>query len=324
MILLHGHSGVRELPGDLARADLPAEIVWIDLLRPTPDEVNFVERNTGWIVPTHDQLSEIESSSRLRNERGRLYLSAPLIHSVNTDNPRSTPVGFVLGPERLVTVRFEQIGSFESLQNAAVAGSAEAFAAVLEAVIDRQADALEHIALELDTLSHRLFRSRSISGKELHKPGREAAGLRMILRRVGANGDLVSTIRDSLLSVGRIVPFAAANAAEWLPREVDSRLTTMRHDLVSLSDYDAHLVNKVQLLLDATLGLISIEQNDIIKVLTVVSVVGVPPTLIASIYGMNFKDIPELSWSFGYAYGLAAIALSAIIPLIWFRVRGWF
>ena len=103
-----------------------------------------------------------------------------------------------------------------------------------------------------------------------------------------------------------------------------SRLETVRHDLLSLSDYDNYLVNKVQLLLDATLGLINVEQNNIIKVLTVVSVVGVPPTLVASMYGMNFKYMPELGWAWGYPYGLALIAISAVGPLLWFKWRGWF
>ena len=135
------------------------------------------------------------------------------------------------------------------------------------------------------------------------------------MRRIGHSGDLASKIRDSLLGIGRIVPFVATHATDWLPLEIKPRLETVRLDVTSLSDYDMHIVNKVQLLLDATLGLINIEQNNIIKVLTIVSVVGIPPTLIASMYGMNFKDMPELDWSWGYPYGLALIVLSAILPI---------
>jgi magnesium transporter len=182
---------------------------------------------------------------------------------------------------------------------------------------------LEHIATELDTLSHRLFRSGPIGGGRQHTPARESADLRAILRRVGAGGDLVSKIRDSLLGLARIVPYVAGQGTAWLPDSVKARLETMRHDLASLSDYDTHLINKVQLLLDATLGLINVEQNDIIKVLTIVSVVGVPPTLVASMYGMNFKDMPELTWAWGYPYGLLLILLSAVLPLAWFKWRGW-
>jgi magnesium transporter len=145
-----------------------------------------------------------------------------------------------------------------------------------------------------------------------------------VLRRVGRCGDLASKIRDSLLGIGRIVPYVSSMGADWLPGEVKPHLRTLHQDIVSLTDYDHHLTNKVQLLLDATLGLINVEQNDIIKVLTIVSVVGVPPTLVASMYGMNFKHMPELDWAWGYPYGLALILLSAVLPVAWFKWRGWF
>lgn len=147
--------------------------------------------------------------------------------------------------------------------------------------------------------------------------------MRVILRRIGRAGDLASTIRDSLLSVNRIIAYMAGLADEWTPAEVKPYIKTLRDDAVSLNDYVNHLTNKVQLLLDATLGLISIEQNNTFRILTIVSVAGIPPTLIASMYGMNFKYMPELSWAWGYPWGLGLIALSAIIPLIWFKFRGW-
>jgi magnesium transporter len=143
------------------------------------------------------------------------------------------------------------------------------------------------------------------------------------LRKIGRAGDLTSKIRNSLLGLGRMVPYVAGLGATWLAAEVKPHLETLRQDIVSLNDYDAHLSNNVQLLLDATLGLINIEQNNIIKVLTIVSVVGVPPTLVASMYGMNFRHMPELDWAWGYQYGLVLIALSAILPLLWFKLRGW-
>jgi magnesium transporter len=325
MLALHARAGdLREAPADLATAALPAEIVWIDLLQPSPGETAFVERATGLRLPTIEELSEIESSSRLRAEDGVLYLSAPLVYRATEDDPQTTPVGFVLSFERLVTVRFEPLTAFDTLGKMGRETACDVLGDLLEAIVDRIADVLEHIAAELDALSHRLFRSGPVAAGKNRQPARAAADLRVILRRVGASGDLVSKIRDSLLGLGRIVPYVASLGAAWLPDAMKSRLETMRHDIASLSDYDAHLVNKVQLLLDATLGLINIEQNDIIKVLTVVSVVGVPPTLVASMYGMNFKYMPELAWSWGYPYGLALIALSAIVPLLWFKWRGWF
>jgi magnesium transporter len=316
---------------DLAGGSAPAEAVWIDLLQPTPEETAFVERATGLDLPSREELSEIESSSRLQTRDGALYLSAPLIFRAQSEMPLATPVGFVLTRERLVTVRFEELTAFRNFIRREITTTDEpltsgaVFAELMDAVVDRLADLLEHIASELDILSHRLFRTPTAAARVgWRPPARQSADLRLILRHVGGNGDLVSKIRDSLLGVGRIAPYAASNAGAWLTPEIGRRLRTLRHDIASLADYAAHLDNKVQLLLDATLGLINVEQNNIIKVLTVVSVVGLPPTLVASIYGMNFKAMPELDWSWGYPYALAAIALSAVLPILWCKWRGWF
>jgi magnesium transporter len=329
LTLYHSCAAPGERPADLAKANLPANVAWIDLLKPEPDEVAFVERTTGLDVPSIGDLSEIESSSRLRNRNGAIYLSAPLIYRADSDQPLTTPVGFVLTRERLITVRFETLASFDAFANRDLAAErdpltgAAVFAGIMDAITDRLADVLENIAAELDDLSHRLFHNPATEPAARRPPARESADLRIILRRVGHSGDLASKIRDSLLGIGRIVPYVLSLAAEWLPSEIKPRLETVRQDVLSLSDYDAHIVNKVQLLLDATLGLINVEQNNIIKVLTIVSVVGIPPTLVASMYGMNFKNMPELDWSWGYPYGLALIALSAILPVAWFKWRGW-
>jgi magnesium transporter len=330
LTLYHSCTAPGERPADLGKTNLAANVAWIDLLKPEPDEVAFVKRTTGLDMPSIEDLSEIESSSRLRHQNGAIYLSAPLIYrGADSDQRLTTPVGFVLTRERLITVRFEDITSFKTFSARELAGesdplsSAAVFAGLMDAITDRLADVLENIAAELDSLSHRLFHTPATEPVSRRPPARESADLRIILRRVGNGGDLASKIRDSLLGVGRIVPYVLSLAADWLPSEVKLRLETVRQDVLSLSDYDAHIVNKVQLLLDATLGLINVEQNNIIKVLTIVSVVGIPPTLVASMYGMNFKNMPELDWSWGYPYGLALIALSAILPVAWFKWRGW-
>jgi magnesium transporter len=324
MLALHARNGQLQPPlADLGTATLSPDIVWIDLLKPDRAEAAFIERAAGLELPTLDELSEIESSSRLRTEDGVIYLSAPLIYRTSDDNPQATPVGFILTPHHLITVRFEELTAFSALVKTPAANSAEAFAHIMDAIIDRLADGLERVAAELDQMSHTLFRTSPLSGRH-RKPAHEAATLRIMLRRVGAAGDFVSKVRDALLSLSRIVPYVCGVGGMWLPEDVKPRLETMRHDLASLSDYDGHLSNKVQLLLDATLGLINVEQNDIIKVLTIVSVVGVPPTLVASMYGMNFKNMPELDWAWGYQWGLMLIVLTAVLPLIWFKLRGWF
>ena len=331
MLALYSRRGLSvEPPPDLVGADIPAEVVWIDLISPDPAEIAFVEKATGLAVPSFDELSEIESSSRLRAEKTALYMNVPLIFRAESDEPIPTPVGFVLTADRLISVRFAELSSFATVTKRSLASEAPAlsssavFSDLMEAIVDRVADILERIAAELDVVSRRLFRAGPIKRSRQRRPAAESVSLRVLLRRVGHNGDLVSKIRDSLLGIARIVPFVLSLAAEWLPKEVKPRLESVRQDVTSLNDYDAHLANKVQLLLDGTLGMIAIEQNNIIKVLAVVSVVGIPPTLVASMYGMNFKHMPELEWAWGYPYALALIAASAILPVLWFKWRRWF
>jgi magnesium transporter len=331
MLYLHScNRGADSAPEARLDADtLPEGVVWIDLHDCDPPEIAYVERTTGLHVPSLEELSEIESSSRLYADGDALYLSTPVVYRAAAGDPVSTPVGFVLSPERLITVRFKPIPVFAAMKDRVSkpetvhASAPGAFIAIVEALVDRMADVLEQVGADLDLVSHRIFRDGATQ-KGKRRPAREDADLRALLRRIGRAGDLASKIRDSLLGIGRIAPYVGSIAAAWLPAEVKPHLETVRQDIASLSDYDAHLVNKVQLLLDATLGLINVEQNNIIKVLTVVSVVGVPPTLVASMYGMNFKHMPELDWAWGYPYGLAVIALSALIPMAWMKWRGWF
>ncbi len=146
--------------------------------------------------------------------------------------------------------------------------------------------------------------------------------LRGMLTTLGVAYDNISFLRDSQLGVARIAPYVATTA-EWLPPAVANRLKTVQNDIASLNEFSTHLTDKVQFLLDATLGLINIVQSTLMKVFTVVAVIGIPPTLIAGIYGMNFKNMPELNWHYGYAYGWAMIILSAVLPMVWFRVKGW-
>jgi magnesium transporter len=311
--------------GKLRRITQPLkDAQWIDLLDPTPDEASSVARETGLAVPSEADINEIESSSRLATRDGALYLSMPVVSRPDSD-PRSVSVGFILSPDRLITIRFAQSRLFdrfvdEQTKTDAKSGGAHIMVALLEAIVDRQADMLEQVKAELETVSHRIFceEMAAASGRK-----REDAMLRTTLVALGRVGDLVSHVRESQVSAGRIVPYVETSAADWLPKELRPRLHTLRRDIASLNDFDTHLNDKLQFLLDATLGFVNIAQNNVMKVLTVVSVAGVPPVLIAGIYGMNFKLMPELEWIWGYPYSLALMALSTIIPLAIFRWRGW-
>lgn len=330
MLVFHECAGTNgDAITDFSPASISDSVVWIDMLQPTPDEVAFIEETTGLVLPTFADLTEIESSSRLYTDKGALFMSTPLIFKSDTSFPEVTPVGFVLTRKQLITIRFAELGSFNVFRERAAKpdgvhrSSAGVFAGLIDTVVDRMADVLEGVGGDLDTISRRIFRDNLKKAGAARLVSNEDADLRAILRRIGRAGDLASTIRDSLLGVSRMIPYITGLAEEWLPVEVKPYLNTLRQDALSLNDYEIHLTNKVQLLLDATLGLINIEQNNIFKVLTIVSVAGIPPTLIASMYGMNFRHMPELDWAWGYPWGLGLIVVSTLIPLAWFKLRGW-
>jgi magnesium transporter len=302
----------------------PRKPIWIDLQRPTAAEEAVVESEHGIRIPSHAQLQEIESSSRLRVENQALLMSMPL--GVQDDRFASgpLPLGFVLTPDILVTVRYCDIHAFPDVQAALLrdhvdCSGAAVFARLLEAMVDFAADRLEQIGADLGAVSQRVFGSRA---QPLPQRQKFNSAMHQNLLNVGQTGEHLSRIRESLLGLGRIASFAAETAT-WLGADIQARLKTVGRDLNSLSDYENHLSGKTQFLLDAILGFINTQQNEIFKVLTIVSVVGVPPTLIASIYGMNFHNIPEYQWKYGYQWGLGVIAVSIIAPILWFKWRKW-
>jgi magnesium transporter len=310
---------------ELGSVEALRQAVWIDLQDATADEIDCVQRATSLSVPSEADVSEIETSSRLASRDGTLYLSMPLIR-IDTGGPRSVSAGFVVAPDRLITVRFAPNRIFETYAERLPRGTtphqagAHIFIGLLEAIVDRQADALEQVRADLDTISHSIF-----AMGVMQEGGRkeEDATLRRTLGKLGHLGDLISHVRDTQVGAARIVPYVEAMTTEWLPKELTPRLTTLRQDIASVSDFDTHLNDKLQFLLDATLGFINIAQNNVMKVMAIASVVGIPPVLIAGIYGMNFKNIPEYDWAWGYAWGWGLIILTTLIPLGVFRWRKW-
>lgn len=305
--------------------EILAQAPWVDLVDPTDRERALVEQATRLVIPSKANLSEIESSSRLNSRNGVLTLSMPMIARSDQETPRSSPLGFVLTPEKLLTVRYDELRAFDTFatrftENTQHHTGPYAFLGLLEAVVDRLADILERVGSNLDDYSRQVFRPDITADRADRYVDRQ---LHDMLRTIGRNNELISKLRDSLLGVTRIISFVTDNTADHLAADMAARAKTMRQDLLSLTDYDTQLANKVQFLLDATLGFINIQQNNVVKTLTVASIVGIPPVLIAGIYGMNFTDIPELKWAYGYPYSLLAMALSAVLPLIWFKRKGW-
>jgi magnesium transporter len=310
-----------DTPWSVEAAAPRSDAVWLDLIDATDQERAAVEEATGLRVPDQSAVREIETTSRVYTENGAIYLTTPLPASGTASEPL-TAVGFVLTKQRLITVRFEKNPVFDGLHHGCkgTLSASEIFLRIQEALVDRAADTLEHCSAELDELSHHAFHAEH-THKRLAKTISDK--LRGTLRKLGQIGDHVSQIRDTLLGLGRIAAFVCETSTPVLDSNEHSRLKAVRADIASLNDYQQHLSGKVQFLLDATLGFISIDQNDVVKTLTIVSVVGVPPVLIAGIYGMNFTHMPELHWTFGYPFALLLMVVSGLLPLVWFKWRRW-
>jgi magnesium transporter len=316
--------GIEAAPG---AKTIPSGVNWIDAVRPDPQEIAFLKRTLKIEVPTLETLSEIETSSRLRSEKDWLYLSIPMINRADGFMPTLTPLGFVLSKDILLTVRFKHMKAFDDVLETisrcpAQAGGPGALVAILAVIVDHAADVLESVGRDLDCLSEEIFGTNGANVR-FHRPREDGDKLRGVTRKIGRNGDLTSKIEDLLLGMARMVPYVAANAAPYLEAGVRAKLESLQRDIDSLNDYETHLTDKIHFLLDATLGLTNIDQNNIFRILTVVSVIGIPPTFFASMWGMNFKNIHEYDWTYGYEFGLFIIAVSALTPIIWFKWRGW-
>jgi magnesium transporter len=306
---------------------LPAEANWIDAMRPNHKEIAFLEQLLGIAVPTLEKLSEIETSSRLYRDKDQLFMSTPMIVRLTSGLAQTSPLGFVLTKDYLLTIRYAPMKPCETLhyadilQNGRPNDGPSALITLLERIIDHCSDELEKTNSELDLVSQTVF------GQDVEKaqqgPVKYTRDLRKVLGAIARNGDLGSKIDDVLLGMSRMLPFLTAESESYLSPGGKAKIKSLSRDIGSLNEYRKSLTERTQFLLDATLGLTNIEQNNIFRLLTVVSVIGIPPTLVASLYGMNFKNMPELEWTYGYEWGLALILISAFIPVVWFKWRGW-
>ncbi len=308
---------------DLATPGLPPSPLWIDLLHPTAEEVKRVEAALALELPSLEEMQEIEVSSRLYKENEALFMTATLLARTTTDLPEALPVSFILAGTTLMTIRYGEPRSFPAFVNRAqrhqsdCSSGESVLVSLLDSVTDRSADILERIAGDIDSVSALVFENHAV------EPSR-ARDFKAILREIGRKGDLNSKARESLVSLGRLLTFLVQNLeAAKASRDNRNRLKTLLRDVHALTDHASFLSNKINFLLDATLGMVNIEQNAIIKIFTVASVAFMPPTLIASIYGMNFENMPELSWPIGYPIAIGLMVLSALLPFLYFKRRGW-
>ena len=308
-------------PADAAGA------LWLDLITPTREEVHFAEHLLGISIPTQEEAQEIEVSARLYHEDGAEFMTMTGVSQLESEAPMTTPISFILKGETLATIRYAQPKPFftyamRAQKTGAVPciSSEQVMLGLVEALIERMAEALEKTGRNLERLSRQVFRYKPPGGT-----ASKSRDFQAIIEEIGARGDLLAMVRESLVSLNRLLAYhnTTGKAVDGPSKDAVAWVKDMLQDVVALSDHATYLSNKTNFLLDATLGLINLEQNQIIKIFSIAAVCLMPPTLIASSYGMNFRHMPELEWLFGYPYALALMLITAIIPFVWFKRKGW-
>jgi len=330
MILIHRparNSGISEpsldryalKPGE----PIPEDALWIDLIDPTREEDRIVERHLSIEIPTREEMADIEPSELLYMENNARYMTARVLCSSDTQTPKLIDVSFILTERALVTVRYGEPRSFTMFMSRAVkpGGCRHQPEAVLdgliETIIDRAAEILGSVGSRIDRLSQSVFENE-------RQGTRRTAAFRAALKSIGRKGDVISNVRESMVTVERLLLFLSASMPRpQRPHGFQAEWRTALRDVQSIEEHATFLSNKLQFLLDATLGLVTIEQNDIIKLFSVMSVIFLPPTLIASLYGMNFQIMPELQWDFGYPFAIGLMILAAVLPYLFFRWKRW-
>lgn len=297
-------------------------VVWIDLLSPSHEEELFLEKQLGFTLPTRADMVEIELSSRLYTENDSYFMTATMIAHSNSDtaDPVLDPVTFVLTQHQLITIRYIEPQSFRLFDIHTEKLSAQQrdpsylLINLLDVTVDRLADILELAGHRLDTYSQTIFTKTHRSTKHDYPH---------LMQQMGTIGDLNTKARESLVTFRRLLTFFSATGDPKQDKDKIAHLASITADIVALSDHASFLSTKINFLLDATLGMVNIEQNNVIKTLSIAAVIFLPPTLIASIYGMNFNHMPELTWKYGYAFTISLILISTWLPYKYFKYRKW-
>ncbi len=299
-----------------------ADTIWFDLFEPTAEEDAFVETALGISVPTRAEMRQVEASSRFYIEGGACYMTAFVLKNVEDSVPEGSAITFILAGQKLVTVRYADPKSFPQYVAQAVKGAAgcssgsDILVGLIETHIERMGDLIERMQDEVDTLAAGIF---DMTGKTTKK-----RRLDVLLRGVGREGDIAAKAQESAASLDRVLHFLEHNGRNGACSAAElERIDVAQRDVTSLREHMRFLTDRIQFLLDATLGMITTEQNQIIKLFSVMAVMMMPPTLVASVYGMNFESIHEFKWEYGYLWALGLMLVSAIIPFAYFKRKGW-
>ncbi len=298
---------------------------WIDLHNPTLEEEQAAEALLGIDIPTPEDRRPLEESARLYREGRTLVMTAVIISGVAEGQPLRSQITFVLTPTALVSVRAAdplpvhafidricQLPPEDTKPEALLVG-------LIEAMLERAADVLERVAADLNEVSLRLF----FKDQETKRRAKSDEQMQALIRRLGRKRRIAALLRESLFSFDRLVPFLIEQSGETLTADCRTRLTLLLRDIRALTTFEAQLSSEVSYLHEATLGLITLDQNQIVKVFSILAVLFLPPTLVGSIYGMNFDFMPELHWRFGYPFSLLLMLASALVPFFWLRRKGW-
>jgi magnesium transporter len=321
--------GLVRLEAPAISAELFEKAIWIDAHEPTPEEEAFLEENLHLAIPTREEMRDLEESSRLYEENDALYMTAIIVTGVSERRPVKSEISFVVTRKQLITIRYADPLAFKtfaqkcSRQPEAHNTSELVFVSLVEQIVQRIAEVLEKTTTDLDTLAASIFEN-DITAIQTKKEQNITEGLQELVRRLGRNSALIGKLRESLLSFSRLLAFCREKGDAWLPDGAKVKLETLDRDVQSLAAYEENLASQIGYLQDATFNLINIEQNRVIKVFTIAAVLFLPPTLVATVYGMNFQFMPELKWTLGYPFSLLLMVGSALAPYYWFKRNGWF
>ena len=302
---------------------MPEGAIWVDLLEPTKEEEALAEKLVGTNIPTRAELAEIEPSSRLYQRHGAAFMTMSVLFGINDGHPDSDPIGFILTDKHIVSIRYVDPRPFIIFAEHVYAEPEIAnnpntlFVRLLDSVVDRLADEFEVAGKDIEAISHQIFR------RHTHRGTSPELKLEALLMRIGKAQQLLAKLRETSVSSTRLLTFL--QTADAMESDAANRrhIKSLIADAQALNDHSNFLGDNLNFLLNASLGLISLEQNDVMKIFSVFAVVFMPPTLIAGIYGMNFEHMPELKWLFGYPFALALILASAVLPFWYARRKGW-
>ncbi|GAB2892400.1 hypothetical protein GCM10027046_21580 [Uliginosibacterium flavum] len=312
------HNGrLRQINIETRAALAAAKPIWVDLIAPDKEELEWVKQVFGLTLPDPEDLTDLEESARfyIEDESDQIHLHSAFLLD-KADESRNVGVAFVLHHGILFSIRNEELPVFRlqrlraRIQPGYVSDGKDVLLDLYAADVEYSADTLEDVYASLEAVGKRVL-STEITDAEAAR----------ILAAIAAEEDLNGRIRRNVMDTRRALSFLIRG--KFLSKDQQEDARQILRDIESLDGHTAFLFDKINFLMDATVGFININQNKIIKLFSVASVAMLPPTLIASVYGMNFKFMPELEWAHGYPFSLGLMLISILIPFWYFNKKGW-